>query len=67
MGSDVHAIQELGVEVIHIPGGCMGLLQPLDVGLNKPLKVRLSASWEEWMMAMIGSKPMMKNLSSPTN
>ena len=45
--------QELGVEVIHIPCGCTGLLQPLDVGLNKPFKVRVRASWEEWMMAMI--------------
>jgi hypothetical protein len=53
MGSVVTAIQDLGIEVIHIPDGCMGLLQPLDVGLNKPFKVRVRASWEEWMMAMI--------------
>ena len=53
MGSVVRAIQELGVEVIHIPGGCTGLLQPLDVGLNKPFKGRVRASWEEWMMVMI--------------
>jgi hypothetical protein len=43
----------LGVKVIHIAGGCTGLLQPLDVGLNKPFKVRVRASWEEWIMAMI--------------
>ena len=54
MGSVVTAIQDLGIEVIHIPGGCTGLLQPLDVGLNKPFsKVRVHASWEKWMMAMI--------------
>jgi hypothetical protein len=56
MGSVVLAIQELGVEVIHIPGGYTGLLQPLDVGFNKPFKVRVRASWEEWMMAMIDSR-----------
>ena len=39
-GSISAAIQELGVEVIHIPGGCTGLLQPLDVGVNKPFKVK---------------------------
>ena len=55
MGSVVTAIQDLGIEVIHIPGGCTGLLQPLDVGLNKPFKVRVRASWEEWMMAMINN------------
>ena len=63
MGLVVRAIQELGVEVIHIPGGCTGLLQPLDVGLNKPFKVRVRASWEEWMMAMIDNHGVVK---SPT-
>ncbi len=53
MGSVVNVIKDLGIEVIHIPGGCTGLLQPLYVGLNKPFKVRVRASWEEWMMAMI--------------
>ena len=42
MQSVVHAIQEdLGGEVEHIPGGCTGLCQPLDVGVNKPLKMYL--------------------------
>jgi hypothetical protein len=63
MGSVVRAIQELGVEVIHIPGGCTGLLQPLDVGLNKPFKVRVRASWDEWMMAMIDNHAV---IESPT-
>ena len=34
----VEAVQELGVEVEHIPGGCTGLCQPVDVGVNKPFK-----------------------------
>ena len=38
MASVVHRIQDLGVEVIHIPGGCTSLCQPVDVGLNKPFK-----------------------------
>ena len=63
MGSVVRAIQELGVEVIHIPGGCTGLLQPLNVGLNKPFMVRVRASWEEWIMAMIDKHGIVK---SPT-
>jgi hypothetical protein len=32
----VQMIQELGVEVQHIPGGCTSLCQPVDVGFNKP-------------------------------
>jgi hypothetical protein len=43
----IHAIQELGIKVINIPGSCMGLLQTPDVGLNKPFKVRVCANWEE--------------------
>ena len=53
MGSVVSEIQALGVEVIHIPGGCTGLCQPLDVGVNKPFKARVRRQWEEWMMDMI--------------
>ena len=30
----VSIITLLGVEVLHIPGGCMGLCQPVDVGIE---------------------------------
>jgi hypothetical protein len=50
MASVTDAIAELGIEIIHIPGGCTGLTQPLDVGINKPLKSRVRVLWEEWMI-----------------
>lgn len=31
-------MDDIGVEYVHIPGGCTGLCQPVDVGINKPLK-----------------------------
>ena len=34
----VDLIQQAGVEVEFIPGGLTGLCQPLDIGINKPLK-----------------------------
>ncbi len=34
MASVVNVIQDLGCKVVHIPGGCTGLVQPLDVGYN---------------------------------
>jgi hypothetical protein len=34
MASAVNVIQDLGCKVVHIPGGCTGLVQPLDVGYN---------------------------------
>ena len=53
MASVVQRIQKLGIEVIHIPGGCTGLCQPLDVGINKPFKCRVWQRWEEWMISGI--------------
>jgi hypothetical protein len=50
MASVVQRIQEMGVEVIHIPGGCTGLCQPVDVGFNKPFKDRLRNLWIDWMI-----------------
>ncbi len=35
MASVVYKIQELGVEVKHIPGGCTSLCQPVDVEFNQ--------------------------------
>ncbi len=49
----VSEISELGIEVIHIPGGCTGLCQPLKIGVNKPFKHRIRDLWEEWMTDML--------------
>jgi hypothetical protein len=53
MASVTDAIAELGIEIIHIPGGCTGLTQLLDVGINKPFKLRVRVLWEEWMIDKI--------------
>ncbi len=47
----VQMIQELGVEVQHIPGGCTSLCQPVDVGFNKLFKDRMRWQWLNWMIA----------------
>ncbi len=46
-------ISKLGIEVIHIPGGCTGLCQLLDIGVNKPFKHCVRDLWEEWMTDML--------------
>jgi hypothetical protein len=51
MASVVQMIQELGVEVQHIPGGCTSLCQPIDVGFNKLFKDRMRRQWLNWMIA----------------
>jgi DDE superfamily endonuclease len=51
MASVVGKIQDIGVEVEHIPGGCTSLCQPVDIGINKPFKDRIRQQWEDWMIA----------------
>jgi DDE superfamily endonuclease len=50
MAGVVTRIQNLGVEVVHIPGGCTSLCQPVDIGVNKPFKNRLRSEWQTWMI-----------------
>ena len=51
MGSVVNRIQSLGIEVQHIPAGCTYLCQPVDVGINRPIKKEMTEQWEEWMLS----------------
>ena len=37
-------------DVAVIPGGMTSLLQPLDVGVNKPFKDNLRQYWNKWML-----------------
>ena len=48
--SAVEAIQQLGVEVEQIPGGCTSLCQSVDVGINKALKMIVCINWEDWTL-----------------
>ncbi len=50
MSSVVNRIEDLGAEVLHIPGGCTSICQPVDLGFNKLLKDHILAGWEEWMI-----------------
>ena len=49
-GSAVNRIQSMRIEVVHIPAGCVYLCQPIDVGINKPIKSCLLQKWEDRMM-----------------
>jgi hypothetical protein len=51
MPSVIEKIESLGVEVEHIPSGCTGLVQPVDVGIGKPLKNHCRNLWNVWMMS----------------
>ena len=49
MGSVVNPILSIGIEVMHILVSCTYLCQPIDVGINKPIKNHLCRKWEDWM------------------
>ena len=53
MASVVSRIEAMGVHVIHIAGGCTGLTQPLDVGINRSFKARCRRMWEEWLVDLL--------------
>jgi hypothetical protein len=48
--SCVNEIENLGVEWDILPGGCTGLIQPIDVGVGKPLKACLRTKNECYML-----------------
>ena len=50
LGSVANAIQGLGVELKIIPPGCTGLVQPIDVGINKPFKANMRMIYTEWLL-----------------
>ena len=50
MTSAIEAIQKLHVEVEHIPDGCTSFCQPVDIGINKALKMLVYKHWEDWIL-----------------
>jgi hypothetical protein len=50
MGSVINRVQSMGIEVVHIPAGCMYLCQPIDIRINRPVKSHLHQKWEGWMV-----------------
>ena len=50
LGSVADAIQGLGVELEIIPPGCTGLVQPINVGINKACKVNMRKIYTDWLL-----------------
>jgi hypothetical protein len=48
MGTIVKKIQDLGIQVEHIPAGCTSICQPVDVGVAKLLKDRVRRRHSTW-------------------
>ena len=50
LGSIANAIQDLGVELKIIPPRCTGLVQPIDVEINKPFKANMRKIYTDWLL-----------------
>jgi len=50
LGSVADANQGLGVELEIIPPGCTGLVQPIDVRINKPFKANMRKIYTDWLL-----------------
>ena len=46
----VGSIQELGLEVEHIPSECISLCQPVDVGIIRSSKAVICKDWRDCML-----------------
>ena len=40
------------MEVEHIPAGCTSFCQPVDVGINRSLRVIIHKDWEDWILGL---------------
>ena len=58
LGTVVDAIHKLGVELEFIPPGCTGLVQPIDVGFNKPYKANYTKLYTEFLMNHDADQPL---------
>ena len=54
----IRSVNDVGTDVAIIPGGYTCVLQPCDVGINKPLKDQIRTSYTNWAaIQMMGLPP----------
>lgn len=55
VSSVTDAFMELGTEIEFIPGGCTSSVQPVDNGINKPVKDRQRSKYQEYKLGQSDS------------
>ena len=58
LGTMADVIHKLGVELKFIPPGCTGLVQPIDVGFNKPYKANYTKLYTKFLMNQDADQPL---------
>jgi hypothetical protein len=58
LGTMADAIHKLGVEIEFIPPGCTRLVQPINVGFNKPYKANYTKLYTKFLMKQDADQPL---------
>ena len=62
--STTQKLNELGIQKYKLPGGCTGLIQPVDCGIGKPFKDRIRDKWWDHIIEEQESdSPVLTNVS----
>jgi len=51
-----NALHRNNFHVVTVPGRCTSMVQPLDVSINRPFKLRLKQLWLEWTLTRVGKE-----------
>jgi hypothetical protein len=62
MGLIINAIQAPSVQVKFIPAGCMGRVQPVDIGFNKAFKCKMRDEFLRWTMSQDPNVPIPRSM-----
>lgn len=58
-------LSDLGTDLNIIPGGYTCVLQPCDVGVNKPIKEAVRAQYDDWAATQMATAPHDANVPVP--
>jgi DDE superfamily endonuclease len=54
------------LDLLFIPKGMTGLLQPLDISINRPFKLHLSSTYTDWLVSQIDLQNVLARRPKPT-
>ena len=57
MASVMSELSKCNTDIVYIPVGMTFYLQPCDVYLNKPLKEKIKALWQSYMLDQMKESP----------
>lgn len=59
-------LTSLGFDLLFIPSGMTGILQPLDIAVNKPFKDHLKSLYTQWLISQTDTENLLLKRPKPT-